>query len=155
MESAPAKRKTSNGFIVPLGLAIAFMFMGADLTFISLRPLDYLGIWYPPILRYAHFAIPAVAFMLWFLTRKSATWSAVLFVLTLVLLPSPARWADGRTVHVRITKWVDDLPQLEHRLGFKIFESGDSNGTKLRVDRTPGRVETLTAEVRRLGILRP
>jgi hypothetical protein len=155
MESAPPKTKKQNGFIVPLGVAAGAVFMGADFAAISLGPLEYLGIPFSPVLRYAHFVAPAVAFTLWFFTRRSATLSAVLFVLTLTLVPTASMWADVRTVNIRITKWIDDIPQLEGRLGFKVFETGDANGVELRVDRTPGRALALTAEVKRLGILRP
>jgi len=155
MEAVSAKPKKRVGFIVPLGMTVAAVFMGADFTAISLRPLEYLGIPFPLILKYTHFIVPAVAFMLWFVTRRLATLSAVLFILTLMLLPAASRWIDGRTVNIRTTKWIDDIPQLETRLGFKVFETGDSNGDQLQVDRMPGHAQALTAETKRLGIYRP
>jgi len=157
MEPPPPKLKKRVGFIVPLGLAIAFVFMGADFTAISLRPLEYLGIPFPSVLKYAHVIVPAVAFSLWFVARRSTILSSLIFIATLMLLPIPAQWADGRPVKIHVTKEIDGITitSLETRLGFKVRETGDASGEQLWVDRTPGREQALTAEAKRLGIYRP
>ena len=47
------------------------------------------------------------------------------------------------------------METMENRMGFKIWEKGDSTNIELWVDRTPGRAEALVAEVKRMGICRP
>ena len=52
------KTKRRLGFIIPLGLTLAMIFTGSDLILLAFRPLDYLGMPYPHILRYTHFIVP-------------------------------------------------------------------------------------------------
>lgn len=147
--------------IVFVGVLVAIVFMGGDIIPLTLRPLKYLGISFPKILQYTHLIAPALALVLGIVLRRfwpnGATMvCVVLCILCAVAVSSAARWADQQVEKVKITKCIDgnDIPPLEARLGFKVWETGNSSGTELWIDRTPGHALQLTDEAKRMGIFR-
>jgi hypothetical protein len=152
--TAPKRRV---GVVVPILVAAGIMFLGADFIPLSLRPLDHLGIPYPPILRYAHFILPA-AFVAVCLTFNRSHAAAILaLLLTTTASGGVARWADAQPAKVRVTRTVydRDFDGWLTTLDFPVWQTADQDGPQMWVDRAPGRAERLTAEAKRLGICRP
>jgi hypothetical protein len=151
----PPKNTRNTGIFVALAITLAMMFMGNDFAVTAFRPLEYLGIPFPPILKFMQVIVPAVAFTLWFLTRRSPSISAVIFLLALLPMPALMHCGDRQANKIHISKWIDDRTTLESQLGFRIWESGDSTGSWLWIDRNPSHEKALTAEMKRLGIYQP
>lgn len=152
------KEKKKTGLIIPIGLTLALIFMGADIIPLSLRPLDYLGMPYPHILRYTHFIAPVAALILWLMLKRSIVVSIIALLLAVYSMTSVAHWADSQPIKIPVRRWTDsgELKAWEKKLGFKVWEQGgNSNGTNLWVDQTPGRADQIRDEVKRMGIAKP
>ena len=152
-----AEPKRRLGVIVPVGVTVAIMFMGAGIVPLAFRPLDYLGIAYPPALRYAHVILPAVFLVVCLLFNRSDAVAIVAFVLATTAMGGVAQWAEAQPAKIRVTRTVGEheFDGWLKTVGFPVWQMGDKDGPQMWVDRTPGRVEWLTAESKRLGIWRP
>ena len=64
-------KKRRTGIIVPLGITAAMIFMCGDFIPLSLRPLDYLDMPYPHVLRYTHVIVPLLALGVWLASKRS------------------------------------------------------------------------------------
>src|SRR5437870_1619657 len=90
------KEKKNPGLIIPVGFTLAIVFMGGDIIPLSLRPLDYLGMPYPHILRYTHFIAPVAALILWMVFKRSNVVAIIAFLLAGMSIASVAQWADSQ-----------------------------------------------------------
>jgi hypothetical protein len=147
-----SKNRTSG--IVLIAFLFAFIFLGNDIVGLSLRPLKYLGIGFPPVLAYTHFIAPAIALaLLVVFGRRCPEWVILaLCVVDIMAISAVAKWADKQIDKVQITRWINDIKPLEGRLGFQVWEIGNASGDQLWVARGSGRVQRLTAEAKQMGI---
>lgn len=145
------------GFIVPIGFTIAIFFMGGDIIPLSLRPLNYLGIPYPHILKYTHFIAPVAGLNLWIMFRRSMFAAIIGFLAAVMAIESVAHWADAEPIKIPVTRMIDpnEWEAWQKQLGFKVWEQADSQGASMWVDRRPGRAEKVRAEVKRMAIEKP
>ena len=150
----PARRQSA-GFVIVLGLAVALVAVGSDFVPLSLRPLDYLGLPYPRVFRVIHLLGPALAVAVWLASRRSAVATGAAFFIAVFVMTQVARWADGQPARIPVTRFIDgtDLSAMEGRLGFRVWETGDKDGTFLLVGRTNERAAT--DETKRHGVYRP
>jgi hypothetical protein len=150
--------KQSYSIIGLLGVFVAIVFMGADIIYLSLRPLKYLGIWFPPVLEYTHFIAPLFACGVWIVFHRRWPWLSVLaaYLFGCSTIGGAAYWADHQVDKVKITTFItsNDIDSLQSRLGFKVWEQGDYSGTTLSIARVPAHTFQLTAETKRMGIYR-
>ena len=137
-------------------LMLGMVGIGVDTIWPAFDPLDYLDIPYPHLLRYATFIAPGLAFVLWLLCRRSNLVNTLAFLIPLLTIATVTNWADNQPVKIHVTKWFeyDQREAEEKQLGFKVYEIDGKDGYEMWVDRTPGRANLLTAEVKRLGIWR-
>ena len=151
------EKKGRTGIIVPLGITAALIFMGEAFIPLSLRPLDYLDIPYPHVLRYTHVIVPLLALGVWLASKRSTLVAIVVFLAASWAVAGVAQWADQRPVKIHVTRWIASYEHeaWEKQLGFKVWENADHTGAWMWVDRTPGRAEKVTEEVKRMGIWRP
>jgi hypothetical protein len=155
------KRASAQPFsiIIVIGLLVALAFVGDDIITLSLRPLKYLGVGFPDALQYAHLIAPAIAFALWIVFGRRWPQLSALAVCLLcsMMISAVANWADNQVEKVKMTAWIDsnDITKLETRLGFKVWEQGDSSGNELWIRRVPGHDLQLITEAKRMGVLQP
>ena len=145
--------KKKPGIIVPAGLTLALIFMGGDFVPLSFRPLDYLGMPYPRILTYMHFIAPVTALIVWIVFKRSTVVAIIAFCLALMSMTSVKQWADSQPIKIPITHWIDsyEFDAWQKKIGFKVWERGDSQGNWLWVDRTPGRADQVRDELKEMG----
>ena len=151
------EKKRRTGIILPLGITAAMIFMGGDFIPLSLRPLDYLDMPYPHILRYTHVIVPLLALGLWLVCKRSNVMAIVVFLTASWAVTGVAQWAEQQPVKIHVTRMIDsyEWEAWQKQLGFKVWETGNQSGTEMWVDRTPGRAEKVTQEVKRMSIWRP
>lgn len=156
-EAQERKPKRPVGFVVPVVVAVGVMFLGADFIPLSLRPLDYLGIPYPAVLRYVHLILPAAFVAACLIFNRSHAVAIVALLLATTAMGGVAQWADAQPAKVRVTQTVydGDFDGWLKTLDFPVWQMADQDGPQMWIDRTPGRAERLTAEAKRLGIWRP
>jgi hypothetical protein len=143
-------------------MPLFLLFLGATLVPRSLRPLDYLGIGYPRVLRYTHFIVPALALIAVLSFRRSPIAAFVIVLLGMLALTSVPNWTRTRAAKVPITHTIDSdaFEAWEKELGFKVWQraggrTDGGRGPEMWVDLTPGRAERVADEVNRMGIARP
>ena len=153
-------RRGWNNYVVASGVGLGVIAIGAGFVPQSLRPLEYLGIGYPQFLPYTHFIVagfPLLAALLFRRSKLAAVWMFVATLVSLLTISSVPNWARSQTATVRVTRLIDGdaFDAWQKDLGFKVWEQSDHHRAQMRVDRTPGRAETLAAEAKRMGIWRP
>jgi hypothetical protein len=155
----PPKAPSRSGFIIPIGICFMLVMLGVDLEPTLLAKLDYLGVYYPTFVRSWPIVAPGLALVIWLaLQRRSQILAAILaFGVWCAVAMGVLTWAGAQTEAVDVTKWLDpdEISAMEGRLGFKVFEQGDSMGTHLYVTRRPACSAPLRSELIRLGIYRP
>ena len=136
--------------------------LGGTLVPLSLRPLDYLDIAYPRVLRYTHFIVPALALIAVLSFRRSPIAAFVIFIVGMLATTSVPNWTRTRAAKVPITHTIDSdaFEAWEKELGFKVWQraggrTDGGRGPEMWVDLTPGRAERVADEVNRMGIARP
>jgi hypothetical protein len=154
MMVATMEEKARLGFILPAMLFAGNAFMANDWIVIALHPLRHLEVPFPDVLRAVPYLAAIVGSLLWLaLRRRWPVLSAIAgFMLMWVMLAGVLGWADHQVEKVSITREINgiDLPPLEARLGFKVWEQGDAGGMALWVARRPGYATSLAAEIRRM-----
>ncbi|MDB5318448.1 MAG: hypothetical protein JWN40_79 [Phycisphaerales bacterium] len=147
------------GVILPVAACLTVAFIGNDWITLPLRPLRYLEVPFPNVLYATSYLAPIAGAVLWLAFRRRWRVPSVVAGLLLpwVIVYGVLGWAGHQVEKVPTTTWVEgnDLPALEARLGFKVWEEGDASGKALWVARRPGYATSLAAEVRRMGIARP
>ncbi len=162
MDIKPVSRRpiSMTGVVVLIFvLFFSSVMMGADIIALSFGPLKHLGIVYPAVLDYTHIIAPCAALVLWYALgrRRPKLLAVVVCILSFETISAVADWADRQTDKVNVTAWIKpkDVAPLEDRLGFKMWETGDSHGPQIWVARMPGHADQLIAQTKRLGIFRP
>jgi len=151
----PRSERRPISFILMLGLLVVLVALGADVVPLAMRPLDYLGVPYPHAFRVMHLIMAALVFVVWFVFRRSGVATVVALFLAICVMATVTQWADAQLARIPLANWMEgtELRAAELRLGFKITESGNKDGSFLLVGR--GNEQAATDEVKRLGSFRP
>jgi hypothetical protein len=148
------KKWAPTGLLLPVTLGFAFMFMSSSVITLALRPLRYLDVPVPSIFYAVPYVAPIIGILIWLaFSWRLPTLSAVpVLVLPSLMIMGVLKWAERQVDKVPVTRWINgnDLPPLEARLGFKVWEQGDADGMALWVARRAGYSAALADEVRRM-----
>ena len=142
--------------IIWFGVTLGLMFMSADFQLVF-RPMDYLGMPYPHVLKYLPFILPAIGFALAVVCKRSNLIAISTWILWTLAVMAINRWVEAQPIKIHVTRMIDshEFKAWEKSLGFKVWEMGDQSGVAMWVDRTAGRAAQVTQEVKRMGIWRP
>jgi hypothetical protein len=154
MTGATVKKRPN--LIIWMGVTIAPMFLAADLIPVAFTPIDYLNMPYSRILWCMPFALIPVGFVFAITFNRSKTIAGVTLMLVMCSIIAIASWARAQPIKIHVTRMVDsyEIDAWQKTLDFKVWQQADRTGAEFWVDRTPGRAEQVTREVRRMGIWR-
>jgi len=148
------KKWAPTGLLLPVMIGFAFMFMSSNLITLALRPLRYLDVPVPSIFYAVPYLAPIAGVLIWlaFSWRLPTLAAVAVLVLPGLMIMGVLKWAERQVDKVPVTKWINgnDLPPLEARLGFKVWEQGNAGGMALWVARRGGYAAALENEVRRM-----